>query len=626
METPRQTRHFQKIPYPGTALSTPSTPPPARTSIWVFLRPYTRPFRGLIFLALFLSAFHGLAITFQNLVPKYLIDNVLLAPGLSGPQRYHRVLLLILFYLATAIVFRMLVWHLGYRVFTYVREKVLFALRADFFRHVNHLCLRFHLKHHSGELFSYLFGSPLAQLQNYFQQFTFTYPGAVCQVLTTLVWLGVWDPLLTGILLILVLISALLLVSARRRIEKLQQEFQTTESSVSGYVADLLRGRRDVKLYVMENQVVADFQDRVWQIGVKAYTRDVKSHVEFMKQETASYLCFALLCVACTWRYLHDQSLPGGPGVHRISIGEIQGYLISFISLQGPISQIFTISTLQGTAQAGTDRIASVLATDSTTPEPIGTPVILPPRGAIDFQNVTFSYDGSGGQPVLHNLTLHIPYGQKVALVGPSGAGKSTFAQLLLRLYDPDSGTVRVGGIDLRHCAAKDLRRNFAVVPQDPFIFRTTVRLNLTVARADATDDQLRRACEQANAWEFIQRLPGGLGLDTPIGEGGSTLSGGQRQRLAIARALLTEQEFFIFDEATSALDTVSERLIQDAIATAVRHCTGLIIAHRLATVQSCDRILVMENGAVVQDGTYNELIERPGLFRNLVQSQTLRG
>ncbi len=602
-------------------MSIPSTPPPVRTSIWSFLGPYIRPHRGPIFLSLFLSAFHGLAITFQNLVPKYLIDDVLLVPGLTGPERYHRVILLILFYLAATIIFRMLVWHLGYRVFTYVREKVLFALRADFFRHVNHLCLRFHLKHHSGELFSYLFGSPLSQLQNYFQQFTFTYPGAVCQVLTTLVWLGIWDPLLTGILLILVITSAFLLVSARRRIEKLQQDFQTTESSVSGYVADLLRGRRDVKLYVMENQVVADFQDRVWQIGVKAYTRDVKSHIEYMKQETAGYLCFALLCLACTWRYLHDQSLP--PGVHRITIGQIQGYLISFISLQGPIGQIFTISTLQGTAQAGTDRIAAVLATDTTTPEPVGEPLAIPPRGAIDFENVTFSYDGGGGTPVLRDLNLHIPYGQKVALVGPSGAGKSTFAQLLLRLYDPDQGAVRVGGVDLRHCSAKDLRRSFAVVPQDPFIFRTTVRLNLTVARADATDTQLRRACEQANAWEFIQRLS--LGLDTPIGEGGSTLSGGQRQRLAIARALLAEQEFFIFDEATSALDTVSERLIQDAIATAVRHCTGLIIAHRLATVQSCDRILVMDGGIVVQDGTYGELIERPGLFRNLVQSQTLR-
>jgi ABC-type multidrug transport system fused ATPase/permease subunit len=210
-----------------------------------------------------------------------------------------------------------------------------------------------------------------------------------------------------------------------------------------------------------------------------------------------------------------------------------------------------------------------------------------------------------------------------VALVGPSGAGKSTIAQLLLRLYDPGAGAVRLGGGDLRGFAAVALRRQFGVVPQDPFIFRSTVRDNVRVARPEADDAAIRRACELANAWEFIATLPGGL--DAGIGEGGSSLSGGQRQRLAIARALLADPQCFLFDEATSALDTLSESLIQQALERNLGGRTVIFIAHRLATVKNVDRILVIDGGRVAQDGSYDELIARPGLFADLVRGQTLR-
>jgi ABC-type multidrug transport system fused ATPase/permease subunit len=224
---------------------------------------------------------------------------------------------------------------------------------------------------------------------------------------------------------------------------------------------------------------------------------------------------------------------------------------------------------------------------------------------------------------VLRDINLTIPHGQKVALVGPSGAGKSTITQLLMRLYDPDQGTIRIGGVDIRHCVGADLRRHFGVVPQDPFIFRSTLRENLLVVQPQATTEHLRRACELANAWEFIAPLP--LQLDTPVGEGGATLSGGQRQRLAIARALLSDSDFFIFDEATSALDTVSEAMIQQSLEKIMVNHTSLIIAHRLATVKHCDRILVLKDGLIVQDGTYDELLSQPGTFQQLVQGQALR-
>lgn len=586
-------------------------------SLWRFLAPTLRPHAKLIGLALALSAAHGVAITFQNMMPKYLIDSVLQAGGVSTRARWVRLGQLVAAYLFACIVARMLVWHLGYRVFTWVREKVLFTMRADFFRHVNRLCMRYHTATHSGETFSYLFGSPLGQVQAYFQAFTFGAPGAVVVLVSTLVWLGAWDPVLSGVLVASVLSTVVLMNRTRRKVQAYHNDYQQTETTVTGYVADLLRGGRDVKLYAMEQQAADDFGARVWQVGQKAYDRDVKSHVQWMKQETIGYCAFAALCAACAWRYLHDQSHPVS---HPLTIGEVQAYLTAFGALQGSLTTLFQLSTQRGAAQAGLNRIDAVLKTVSTTPDPLA-PRAVPSRGEIALHNVTFGY--TGDRPVLRSVDLRIPYGQKVALVGPSGAGKSTVTQLLLRLYDPDHGSVTLDGVDLRHLAGGELRRRFGVVPQDPFIFRASVRTNLTVARPDATDAQVRTACDRANAWEYIARLPDGL--DTMVGEGGNTLSGGQRQRMAIARALLADPDYFIFDEATSALDTVSEHLVQRAMENAGDGRTSLVIAHRLATVRNCDRILVCDGGRIAQDGTYDQLLARPGLFRDLVQGQVLR-
>jgi ABC-type multidrug transport system fused ATPase/permease subunit len=177
--------------------------------------------------------------------------------------------------------------------------------------------------------------------------------------------------------------------------------------------------------------------------------------------------------------------------------------------------------------------------------------------------------------------------------------------------------------VDLRYCTGKNLRRRFGVVPQDPYIFNTTVRENLLIVNSTANDDRLREACEHANAWEFISQMP--QGLDTPIGERGATLSGGQRQRLAIARALLLNPDFFIFDEATSALDTLSEQLIKDAMARITKGKTAFFIAHRLASIGHCNRIIVLSQGRILQDGNYQELSNQPGLFRDLLKGQALR-
>lgn len=584
-----------------------ATPQP---SLWSFVAPLMRPYRWHLALALFLNGLHGLAITYQNFVLPMLIG-ILTAPELTPGGRLDAAIRLAVIYAVVSIFGRMLTWHLGFRVFTWVRERMIFQLRGQFFRHVNHLCLRFHNQHPSGELQAYLFGSPLAQVTAFYQHMSFHVAGAIFTIASTLVILGCQDWVLSSVLVATCVANVWVMTLASKRVKIISTDYMEAEGGVSGHIADLLRGNKAVKLHSMEDRTAQDFDRSVLILADKSYSRDVRQHVEWMKQETISYITLAVLVVAAVWRY------SGG----HISLAMATAAIVCFQALNGPIAILFGGATLWGSANAALRRITAVLHTASTTPDPVGTQHPVPAKGELTFDAVDFSY--SSDAQVLKGMNLRIPYGQRIAIVGPSGAGKTTIIQLLLRLYDPQQGRVLLDGTDLRRCAGPELRRRFGVVPQDPFIFRASLRDNLRASRPDADDATLEHALRLANAWEFVHALP--KGLDSKVGEGGSTLSGGQRQRLAIARALLADPPFFIFDEATSALDTVSERLIQEVLERNLGGRTAIFIAHRLATVKNCDRIVVLNDGRVVQDGTFTQLVAAEGLFRELVQGQQLR-
>ena len=289
-----------------------------------------------------------------------------------------------------------------------------------------------------------------------------------------------------------------------------------------------------------------------------------------------------------------------------------------------PRDTISAVSEVIGDLQraAGAmERIAELLATEPVVLAPANpTPLPSPSRGAVAFEQVTFHYPSRPNAPALHDFTLEVKPGERVAIVGPSGAGKTTVMQLLLRFYDPEAGRIRFDGIDIRDLDPAALRAAIGAVPQDPTIFAASARDNIRYARPDAGDADVRAAAKAAHALDFLERLP--QGLDTFLGERGVRLSGGQRQRIAIARAILRNPALLLLDEATSALDAESEQIVQAALDEVMKERTTLVIAHRLATVLKADRIVVLDKGRIDAIGTHAELIRAGGLYARLAALQ----
>ena len=396
-----------------------------------------------------------------------------------------------------------------------------------------------------------------------------------------------------------------------RRVRRLSRDSQDRVADVSAYVDEAVHEIRSVQAYAHEDADRASFARHaeavyragVARIGAKAFL-------------IASVMLIAFCAIGVIlWVGGHDV-LAG-----RLSAGELSAFVFYasvVASGAGTVSEVW--GELQRAAGAS-ERLMDLLETAPQIVAPLQ-PLAPPERTprAVEFDGVTFRYPSRPEHPALGSFTLRLAPGERVALVGPSGAGKTTVLSLLLRFYDPQHGAVRIDGVDVREMEPRALRRLIAVVPQDPVVFATSVLENVRYGRPDATREEVREACAQAFAMEFVERLP--QELDTLLGERGVTLSGGQRQRLSIARALLADRPILLLDEATSSLDAASERMVQQALEALERGRTTLAIAHRLATVQHADRIVVMDRGTVVAEGTHAELMRAGGLYASLAKLQ----
>ncbi len=305
----------------------------------------------------------------------------------------------------------------------------------------------------------------------------------------------------------------------------------------------------------------------------------------------------------------------------QISAGRLGQFILYAAFAAGALGELSQVWGEISAASGASERLFEILRMKpaiSAPAQPRALP--QPARGDIAFDAVRFAYPTRPDHKVIDNVSFSVRAGEKVAVVGPSGAGKSTLFHLLLRFYDPAGGAISFDGMPIRDVTPQDLRAHIALVPQDSVVFSGSARENIRFGRPNATDAEVERAADQAHATEFLRRLP--KGFETELGERGVTLSGGQRQRIAIARAILRDAPLLLLDEATSSLDAESETLVQTALEDLMRHRTTLVIAHRLATVLSCDRILVMDNGRIVEQGTHGSLVAANGLYAKLARLQ----
>ncbi len=426
-----------------------------------------------------------------------------------------------------------------------------------------------------------------------------------------LVMLALTSGKLTALVLLMVPMVIAPIVLFGRRVRRLSRASQDRVADLGAHVDETLHEIRTVQAYGHEAEDRRQFGQRLAAAFETALGR--------IRQRAALVAAVIMLVFGgvgiILWIGGHDV-LAG-----RLTAGELSAFVFYAAVVAGSAGAISeVIGDLQRGAGAA-ERLIEILRTRPQVTVPAA-PLRLPepPRGTVELDAVTFFYPSRPDQPALEEFSISVQRGDKLALVGPSGAGKTTVFQLLMRFYDPSVGAVRLDGVDLRQADPARARQRIAWVPQEPAIFAASVRDNVRYGRPDASEEQIRLACDAAFATEFIERLPGGY--DADLGERGVRLSGGQRQRLAIARAILSDRPILLLDEATSALDSESERMVQAALERLMQNRTTLIIAHRLATVRRVDRIAVIDRGRLVGVGTHETLLASNPLYSRLAALQ----
>ncbi|SDE27995.1 ABC transporter transmembrane domain-containing protein [Paraburkholderia lycopersici] len=576
--------------------------PSRRVAPLFALLPFLRPYAGrwaLAFLALLTSAGATLALPVAF---KYLIDRGFASGDRTHIDRYFAALFVVSLILAgaTALRFYWVSW-LG--------ERVTADLRRAVYDHVMRMSPQFFETTQTGEVLSRLTtDTTLIQtvvgtsLSLGLRNILLTTGGVAMLVATS--------PVLSGYIIATLVVVVAPIVIFGRRVRRLSRASQDKVANASALAGEVLNAMPTVQSYSQET-----FEARRFGGAVETAFDTALTRIRARAALTAVVIVFVFAAIVFVL-WLGAQAVLAG----HMTAGQLSQFILYAVFTAGAVGAVAEVWGDLQRAAGATERLLQLLASRSPVVEAAAT-VPLPDRGeGIRFDNVGFSYPSRPCVAALSGFSLDVRPGEHVALVGPSGAGKTTLFQLLLRFYDPQSGSIAINGVPTRQVSLAALRQAIGVVLQESVIFSGSVLDNIRYGTPDATLAQVQRAAEMAAAAGFIAELP--QGYDTFLGERGVRLSGGQRQRIAIARAILKNPPILLLDEATSALDAASERLVQTALDNATHNRTTLVIAHRLATVQQADRIVVLEHGRIVAQGRHAELLDHSPLYAQLAALQ----
>jgi ATP-binding cassette, subfamily B, bacterial len=584
----------------------PATEAPARRSKLrplIGLLPFVARYKGRAAAALIALLVASLATLAVPIAVRRMIDLGFSAERVQLIDQYFAVMIAVVAVLAAASASR-------YYLVTTIGERVVADLRRAVFQRLTELSSDFFDTAKSGELVSRLTADTTqiksavgASVSIALRNLVLFFGSAAMMVVTS--------ARLSGFVLAAIPVIVLPLVAFGRLVRRRSRTAQDTLAEASAYAAELISAVRTLQAFTNERLANTRFAVAV----ERAYEAALDS--TRARAVLTAIIIFLASASVVVILWVGAQDVLGG----RMSAGTLSQFVLFAVFAASGLGQLSEVWGEISQAAGSAERLGELLAIEPTIQRP-AVPVALPapPRGEVAFTNVRFAYPSRTQAPVLDGISFTVRAGERVAIVGPSGAGKSTVFHLLLRFYDPAAGAVTFDGVRTDRADPRELRSRIALVPQDVAIFAASISDNIRFGRPDASDAEVAKAADLAAASEFIGRLP--QKYETLIGERGVTLSGGQRQRIAIARAILRAAPLLLLDEATSSLDAESETLVKSALERLMQGRTTIVIAHRLATVLSCDRILVMDQGRLVEEGTHDKLAAAGGLYARLAKLQ----